>query len=283
MGHGQSFPFEKLEAKVAGSPASRSPGAPALSGEQLQELFEMYSRPAKPYIGRNRAQDLARDLILWHQKKDNIKTRGGPANFDMAREVFRVLHVFSLDNTGRVYLPTLKTSVASDVLLKYRFPRNRKRTEHVVQALLSESMEHRVVDIIVSYTSDWGFHKGQYIGYGARNGFWKNGWGYKIFNRAEPHPLHSSSHGTKGDGLSHWSCCGCVDQSDSFCVANPPPAASERRSRRTSPYSPDSTRDNTRRGDAGAPQVTPSSRNNNNNNNNSSGGTNIINPTKNWS
>uniref|UniRef100_A0A7S2XB86 Uncharacterized protein n=1 Tax=Lotharella oceanica TaxID=641309 RepID=A0A7S2XB86_9EUKA len=261
MGQGQHFSFEKLEVKVA---ASSSPGhgrmPPALSGAQLEELFQAYSRPSKPCIGRSRAQDFARDLVAWHKAKGNIKTGG--RQLDVAREVFRVLNVFALDSTGRIYLPTLKTTVASEVLLRYRFPRNRKQTEHVVQAMLSESMEHRVVDIIVSYTSDWGFHKGQYIGYGARNGFWKNGWGYKTFIKADPHPSHAPSHSKKGDGLSHWTCCGCVDQSDSFCIWNPPPPASERRSRRTSPYSPDSGGSG-RRDHAGAPQVTPSSRNNN--------------------
>jgi len=53
--------------------------------------------------------------------------------------------------------------------------------------------------------------------YGVKNGYWRNGWGWDTFNTATPHKSHARSHGRKGDGLSHWSCCGNVDKFDKFC------------------------------------------------------------------
>eukprot|EP00468_Gymnochlora_sp_CCMP2014_P011235 CAMPEP_0167765936 /NCGR_PEP_ID=MMETSP0110_2-20121227/15013_1 /TAXON_ID=629695 /ORGANISM="Gymnochlora sp., Strain CCMP2014" /LENGTH=65 /DNA_ID=CAMNT_0007653803 /DNA_START=245 /DNA_END=439 /DNA_ORIENTATION=- len=60
-----------------------------------------------------------------------------------------------LDGDGRIQLKALKTPEAAEILLKYRFPRNRKRTEHVVYATLQECLEGKIIDVIVSYTSDW--------------------------------------------------------------------------------------------------------------------------------
>ncbi|GAB5361008.1 hypothetical protein AAMO2058_000677400 [Amorphochlora amoebiformis] len=217
MGQGQQSTFDSLDSKNSSS-VEPSP-------LPVDELIRKYTRSEK--IGKRRAQTFAKDLIQWHVDKKSISQ-----NVDMNREVFRILNLLDVQGNGKISIFSLKTQVAADLITKYRFPGGRKRTGHVIHSIIP-SLEFKTIDLIVSYTSDWGFHPGHYIGYGVRNGFWRNGWGYETFNRAEPHKLHASSHTAKGDGISHWSCCGNVDKNDSLCIATPPPPS--RRSKAASP------------------------------------------------
>jgi len=244
FGSGNPQNFDRLEGKVASSPQRK---------QQIEEVYKLYART--DHIGKSRAKSFARDLVLWHIEKKRIST-----NVDINREVFHVLYCLNTDRNGRLYMSDLTTPPATEIIYKYRFTRNRRRTEHVIQATLDGMVTRRAVEIIVSYTSDWGFHKGRFIGYGTKNGYWRNGWGSDTFSAAEPHILHAPSHFYQGDGLSHWTCCGSVDKLDSFCISQPAPVhiPSSRRSRRQSPATSEVSPENR----ASVPQVTPSSRNN---------------------
>lgn len=79
MGQPQTSVFDRFEGKIEGS---------NLSAEQIAELFALYKRKSKSYIGRNRARVFAKDLVAWHKRKGNIKK-----SFDVTREV-HIAHAF---------------------------------------------------------------------------------------------------------------------------------------------------------------------------------------------
>mmetsp|Transcript_29954 Transcript_29954/g.48781 ORF Transcript_29954/g.48781 Transcript_29954/m.48781 type:complete len:446 (+) Transcript_29954:134-1471(+) len=179
----------------------------------LMDLYKAYART--DHIGKSRTRDFARDLVRWHVKKKHL--RGD--DIDVKKEVYRIINFFDVGREGRIYKGALLTQVGGQVLLNYNFNHtyNRRRTQHVLQATMHDILGKKEVEIILSYTQEWGHHKGAYIGYGVKNGYWRNGWGWDTFNTATPHKSHARSHGRKGDGLSHWSCCGNVDKFDKFC------------------------------------------------------------------
>jgi len=187
----------------------------------LLDLYKVYART--DHIGKSRTCDFARDLVQWHVKKKHLRD-----DVNVEKEVHRIIEFFDVSRDGRISRGALLTQASAHVLLKYNFKLtyNRRRTQHVLQASMHGILGRKEVEIILSYTQEWQRHKGPYIGYGVKNGYWRNGWGWDTFKTGIPHKSHASSHGRKGDGLSHWSCCGNVDKCDSFCYAIPPPPLS---------------------------------------------------------
>ncbi len=214
----------------------------AINPDAMRRLYEWYCGSVRKSMSARSCQSFAKHIVEWHMERGRL-----PRDAKVKKEVYRCLMVLQSCAPARLPARPLRwpefcTKWVWSIVTRYRFPKNQQRTEHVLEAVLGEALSlraegapsarARIVSIIASYTTSWGFHRGKFIGFGVNQGFWRNGWGYEVFNPAEPHPIHASSHTRAGTGLQHWSCCGSVIRGSNFCYARPVDRKSDSKSRR---------------------------------------------------